>query len=139
MTAPSPTVDLHTIVVELGEAGPDPFDRWVVGAMATLIDDVRAAVDRGRRAVAVVLVLPRTTNDLERSAAQAAWQAARGIVHAATLETRARPVLNLVGVTAGESPTTVESVTKLLAAPNGGFVVGASFDLRAPGQAGGRP
>ncbi|GAA0730738.1 hypothetical protein GCM10010199_46450 [Dactylosporangium roseum] len=130
------STDLLVLVVELSPGAPDPFEAWVVRATTKLVDGVRTAVADASTPVLVVQVVPRTTNAAQHAAAAAAWQAARAVVQAATLETEARPVVNLVRLPADADSNALESVVRLLSGANGGFIVGASFDLVPAGQIG---
>jgi NAD(P)-dependent dehydrogenase (short-subunit alcohol dehydrogenase family) len=114
-------------------AGPaDPVEAWMVDAPAALIAEVRehAAAPDGRPGrIALVLHAPAAQGRDERVAAQALTHAVRGIAQSLALELAPDTRVNAVLCDDAASP---EETLTLLGGPDGGFITGATIDLRRP-------
>lgn len=125
---------LQVIAAVLDAPGTDPFHTWVVDGASRLIRELRMLLlteqARQPRRIAVVMVVPATEDDWTSAAAEAACQAARGIVGALTRERGPDARLNLILVSAAEAPE-LEETLDFLAAPASSFVAGSVIDLRA--------
>lgn len=127
---------LRVVLLAL-DAGPgDDFDRWVVNDIGDAIEHLRSELAPGdettqdRRPLAIAVVSGPATSPWQEAAMEAAWQAVRGVVQALTRELGAREAtLNAVRATETTLPELSETLA-FLASKRGGFVAGASIDLR---------
>jgi hypothetical protein len=125
--------DMRVLRSVLRDAGDDPFRTWVANGAGDLIAALRDTLLRPSQEepqkVAVVLVAPSSDDPWTAAAAEAACEAARGVVGALTLERGPAVRLNLILASDAETPEMAETLD-LLASPEGSFVAGATFDLR---------
>jgi hypothetical protein len=107
----------------------DAEQAWLVDAQADLIGELRERL-RGEglpERVALVLQEPATADAGERAALAGVAEGLRGIAQALTLELAPRTRVNAVlcGDEAGQ-----HEALALLRDPDGGFIAGATLDLR---------
>jgi hypothetical protein len=131
------TVDLPesavVLLLTLRSGAPDPEQQWVVdgivAVVAALQDIAAKADDEGERRPVVVTVLqPADLAESERPAAEALYEALRGLAQAATLEaSTARLRINVLAAGRDHLDDVARMVRHLASA---GFTIGASFDLR---------
>jgi hypothetical protein len=124
---------LEVLQYVMGAGGDDPFRAWVVDGARELIAALRESLvgstQEETHKVAIV-VTPSTTDDPWTAAAvEASCEAARGIVGSLTLERGPDVRLNLIVSPADRTAELMETLD-LLAAPEGAFVAGSTFDLR---------
>jgi len=123
------------VVLALGEDAEDPEERWVVDGSVGVIGALgrlsAAGAPKGRQRPVTVLVWTQQQGEpRRRAAAEAAFEAARGIAQTATREDSTAALrVNVVAGGPDEAADVVRTVAFLSCAA-GGFVAGSTFDLR---------
>lgn len=108
----------------------DPVSAWMVDALAALIAAVRErAGSIGNRPTRIALVLhsPATRDREESAAAEGLASGVRGVAQSLALELAPGTCVNAVLCDAAGSP---DDELGLLGGPDGGFVTGATLDVR---------
>ena len=130
----------RVLLVRLLKGTGDPFSAWVVEGVVQLAAEVHAIRahqgDSRPGAVTIIVASPRTKDPLEKAAAAAVGEAARGMAQSLTREFRATgPRLNVVlaeGITGQVGASALEQALRFLTSPGAAFVAGATLDLRRP-------
>jgi hypothetical protein len=109
----------------------DPAQEWLVDALGDLIAELREQLRDAPRPerVALVLTEPAGTTAQERAVVAGAAEALRGIAQSLTLELAPGTRVNAVLCTEDRGP---DEALALLEGPDGGFLAGATLDLRVP-------
>lgn len=122
--------DLRVVVLRPAGHPDDPVACWMVDAVAAVIGEVRDLVARDGPPPGLALVLhaPPTAGPDEHAAAQALAGALRGIAQSLALELAPEARVNAVLC---DAPGAAEAALALLGGANGGFITGATVDLRS--------
>ena len=122
-------MELLVLTLRRPASAPDAAQAWLVDAQADLIAELRERLRDPGRPERVVLVLrePVPADAGERAALAGAAESLRGIAQALTLELAPRTRVNAV-LCSGDAG--LDDALALLRDPAGGFVAGATLDLR---------
>lgn len=120
---------MHVFTLPAWRGTQDPAQEWFVDALGDLIAELREQLRDAPRPerVALVLTEPSGTTPEERAIVAGAAEALRGIAQALTLELAPDTRVNAVLCTEEHGPA---EALALLEGPDGGFLAGATIDLR---------
>lgn len=121
---------LLAVALRPAASATSPIEAWMVDAPAALIAELRrhaAAPDGRPRRIALVLHVPAAQDRDEHVAAQALTYAVRGIAQSLALELAPGTCVNAVLC---DETSSTEDALGLLGGPDGGFITGATIDLR---------
>lgn len=119
------------LLLQLGSAPVDPYERWVTAGVIAVIEELRAlqrTSDSQLREANPVTVLCAGVCD-PAAPAEALFEAVRGVVQSVTLESAAQSLRCNALRAQDPSDERVAAALRYLASPEGGFALGSTLDL----------
>lgn len=120
------------LLLQLGAAPADPYAEWVTAGTLAVVERLRALQELGEQAArerGPVTVLCAGDRSAAAPAAEALFEAARGIVQSLTLEPAARALRCNVLRAEDAADERVLTALRYLASSDGGFAAGSTLDL----------
>jgi hypothetical protein len=119
------------LLLQLGAPPSDPYEEWVTAGALAVVERLRALQGLGEQVAErnPVTVLCAGRGGAAAPAAEALFEATRGIVQSVTLEPAARALRCNVLRAEDAGDERVLTALRYLASDDGGFAVGSTLDL----------